>query len=549
MERLLTIFLLFLFLQACKSTDEVDLIVHNANIYTVDSSLTKIEAFAVKDGRFVKFGTSQEILKTCTAKQVVDAQQRSIFPGFYDAHSHFSSLGKLALQADLSKVSSFQEILTLLKVHRRKHPNQGWLFGKGWDQNLWKNRQFPSKDSLDLAFPDIPVMLERIDEHSVLVNQKALEMAGISTQTKVEGGLVEVKNGKLTGILLDNAVDLVRSVLPKPSLAEQKEMLMYAQNLCFTKGLTSVCDAGVDKELVELIDLMHKNNELKIRIYAMLNPTKENLDHYLQKGIYKTDRLNVRSFKVFTDGALGSRGALLLKPYEDSPQNYGILRTSITEMQSIFELADQAGFQVGTHCIGDSANRLVLDLYGQNLKGKNDKRWRIEHCQIVDSADIPKFGKFSIIPSVQPTHCTSDMLWAETRIGKKRLKNAYPFKYLFQQNQLIAFGTDFPVEDANPMYSFHAAIARQNFMHEPEEGFQMENAIDPINSLKAMTIWAAYANFEEKERGSIEIGKMADFVILDTDITDTHPRLLRLTRILNTFVAGEKVYSNYEAGY
>jgi predicted amidohydrolase YtcJ len=346
----------------------------------------------------------------------------------------------------------------------------------------------------------------------------------------------------MTGILVDNAIDMVSSKIPEPDEQEQRQALQNAEKNCFAVGLTSVADAGLDKAAVDLMDAMHKSGELQMRVYAMLNPNQVNRDYYFKQGPYKTDRLNVRSFKVYSDGALGSRGANLLKPYSDHAGHYGFLLASEQEFRDIAALLNQHGFQMNTHAIGDSANRLILDIYGEVLGGKNDKRWRIEHAQIINPADMNKFGQYNIIPSVQPTHATSDMYWAGDRLGKERIAHAYPFKQLLDQNDYIPLGSDFPVEDINPIFGFHAAVARQDAKNYPEGGFQMENALSREAALRGMTIWAARAAFEEKEKGSIEPGKFADFILVDRDVMTIAPDQMRALQVLRTYVNGKQVY-------
>ncbi|AFK04065.1 Amidohydrolase 3 [Emticicia oligotrophica DSM 17448] len=519
-----------------------DLIVHNAVVYTVDNQFMKAEAFAVKDGKFLATGTSKEILEKYNAKQKVDAKGKAVFPGLYDPHSHFMGLGQMLSQCDLVDTESYEEIVERLKKFAVQHPENQWIIGRGWDQNDWKNKEFPTKDLLDKAFPNKPVMLTRIDGHALLVNSKAISLAKISPSSKVDGGLVEVKNGQLTGILVDNAMGLVRRVVPKPTEAESRKMLLNAQKECFKNGLTTVSDAGLNQDDIDLIDKMNKEGSLKIRNYVMVSLGIRNLDYFIKKGIYKTDRLNVRSFKLYADGALGSRGACLLKPYSDAPDKTGFLLLSAAELERSLTQIYNSDFQANTHCIGDSANRLILDIYGKLLKTKNNRRWRIEHCQVVDNNDVPKFGQFSVIPSIQATHATSDMYWADERLGDVRVKTAYAFQDLLKQNGVVANGSDFPVEFVNPLYGFHSAVARQDAKNYPEGGFQMENALTREQALRAMTIWSAYANFEEKERGSIEAGKMADFVILEDDIMLAPKEKLRNVKVLNTFVGGEKVF-------
>ncbi|MBA9077916.1 amidohydrolase [Rufibacter quisquiliarum] len=530
-------------LSSCSQREKADLLVYNANVYTVNSQFGKAQAFAVKDGKIMEVGTSEALREKYSAQEEVDANGKPVYPGLIDAHAHFYGYAVNQREADLVGTKSFAEVVQRLQAHRKEHPGAAWLSGRGWDQNDWSTKQFPTKDTLDRLFPDVPVIIERVDGHASLANQKALDLAGITTgNTQVQGGKVEVINGKLTGILIDRASELVYAKMPSPSVAELTQALKEAEQDLFSVGLTTVVDAGLPKEAVDLIDSLQQKGELKVRVYAMLSPSLENKSHYFKNGPYTTDRLNVRSFKVYGDGALGSRGACLLHPYADRPLETGFLLQTVQEYKDLAAELYQHNFQMNTHAIGDSANRLILQIYGNLLQGKNDRRWRIEHAQVVNPADVPLFGKFSILPSVQPTHATSDMYWAGERLGTDRVKHAYAFKALLQQNNMIPLGSDFPVEHINPLYGFHAAIARQDAKNYPAGGFQMENALTREEALKGTTIWAAYANFEEKQKGSIEAGKVADFVILDQDIMTIPPQAIRNVKVLSTYLSGEKVF-------
>jgi predicted amidohydrolase YtcJ len=532
---------LLAFMGACSSQSAADLIVYNAQIYTVDSTFSKATALAVKDGKFVAIGDSATVFAKYQSDSLLNAQNKPLYPGLYDGHAHFYGLGQMLDQADLVGAASATEAVQRLQKYQAAHPDRVWLIGRGWDQN-WQIKTFPTKEMLDKAFPDQPVYLTRVDGHAAWVNSKALQLAQITAKSKVEGGLVELgKDGQPTGILVDNAMRLARTANPKPTPSEMRAALLKAQEVCFEYGLTNVGDAGLSPEIIDLIDQMHQDKTLKIRLYAMVSLSPENVDLYLKKGVYQTDRLNVRSFKIYADGALGSRGACLLKPYNDAPST-GFLLLSPKELEAYVAKIANSDFQANTHCIGDSANRLMLNLYAKYLKKDNNRRWRIEHAQIVNPADVPTFKNYRIIPSVQPTHATSDMYWASDRLGAERARHGYAFKELYAQNQLITFGTDFPVEPVSPFYTFHSAVFRQDAKGYPASGYQMENALDRATTLRGMTIWAAYGNFEEARRGSIEVGKDADFVILEKDLMTAPAAELRDIRVKKTYVAGQKVF-------
>ncbi len=540
MTRILSFFILSVFLFSCKQ--KVDLLVYNAKVYTVDSTFSTAEALAVKDGKITAVGTSKDILEQYDATEKWDAKGQFIYPGFIDAHAHFYGYGLGLQTADLTGTNSWEEILDRLQQFAQ-HNSEGWLIGSGWDQNDWAVKEYPTKEKLDQLFPDRPVLLTRVDGHAAIANQKALDAAGVQPGYTLTGGEVEVEGGKLTGILIDNAVGLVASKIPAATISQIKKGLMEAQNNCFAMGLTTVDDCGLDYREVLTIDSFQKRGELKMRVYAMLSDAKHNYDFLFEKGKIKTDFLNVRSFKVYADGALGSRGACLLQPYSDKPGWRGFLLSAPSHFDSVAQVLSSKDFQMCTHAIGDSGNRAVLNIYAKYLKGKNDKRWRIEHAQVVNPADFDLFGQNNVIPSVQPTHATSDMYWAGDRLGKEREKGAYAYKQLLQQNGWIPLGTDFPVEDISPFKTFLAAVVRQDAQGYPQGGYQMENALSRQEALRGMTIWAAKSNFEEGEKGSLEKGKFADFIILDKDLMQVAPSEILQVNVVATYVGGEKVFS------
>ncbi len=530
--------LLTLVLTSCEYLkEEVDLVVFNANIYTVDEGFSKAEAFAVKNGKFIAIGTSEEVRKVYTSERLFDADGRTITPGLIDAHCHFYGLGLNQQVVDLTGTKSYREVLDRVTQFQTEHPSE-FIRGRGWDQNDWEVKEFPTKKELDALFPAIPVALERVDGHAYLVNQAALDMAGIAWNTTIDGGeIVKDPNG-ITGVLVDNPMRLIDSVTPPPSLATKIQALKDAENICFSYGLTTVNDAGIDRETIALIDSLQQAGALSIRIYAMVSNNKEDVDHFIYKGPVKTDRLNVRSIKVYGDGALGSRGAALKKPYSDKWGHYGAMITPVDEIEDLARRLAISEYQMNTHAIGDSANAVVLRAYRNVLKDKPDRRWKVEHAQVIDSADFDYF-KDGIIPSIQPTHATSDMYWAEERVGAERVKGAYAFKKLLEKAGIVALGTDFPVEQVSPFLTFYAAVARKDLDDYPEGGFQIQDALTREEALRGMTIWAAYSNFEEDEKGSIELGKWADFTIYSDDLMQVPLAQIPTIEAEQTFIAGE----------
>jgi len=541
-NRIFPILLFIAFLSSCTTNTQVDLIVFNAKIYTVDSTFTTAEAFAVKNGIFIDIGTSESILQRYKAKETIDAKGNPIYPGFYDAHAHFFMFSELLDQADLTGATSVAEVIKRLKTYRLSNPEKKWIVGAGWDQNLWTEKTFPTKDSLDKYFPDIPIYLSRIDYHAAWVNSKALEIARLDSTAMVEGGLVIADSiGHPAGILIDNATSLVSIYIPEAVEIDLLKSLHRAQDSLFSVGLTTIVDAGLDPDQLEILTKFYSQDSLKIRDYAMILAKPNDIENYIRKGIYDSERLSIKSVKLMADGALGSRGACLLEHYHDHPSN-GFLLRSPAEFDQTIQLLANSPFQVNTHAIGDSANRLILDAYGRHLKDGKSRRWRIEHAQVIAPEDFKKFSEFYIIPSIQPTHATSDMYWAEERLGTERIKGAYAYKQLLQQYGLVALGSDFPVEHFNPLYGFHAAVARVDKTGFPNGGFQMENSLTREEALRGMTIWAAFSCFQEQKRGSIEKGKDADFVILEDDIMTLPDNRLRDVKTKRTVIAGETVF-------
>ncbi|RAJ10493.1 hypothetical protein LX64_00095 [Chitinophaga skermanii] len=542
MKRFSYAFLSLCILASCAAKKEqVDLIVQKANIYTVDSSFSLAHAMAIKDGKIVAITTDTTLDQVYDAKEVVDADGKFIYPGFIDAHAHFVGYAVSLLNVDLVGTKSWDDVIERTKAHAAKS-DAPWVVGRGWDQNDWDVKVFPSKERLDSLFPDRPVLLTRIDGHAAIANQAALDKAGIKPGQTIAGGVFETQKGKLTGLLVDNAVGPVEKVIPNYPEVMYKQALKTAAINCFAQGLTTVSDCGIMRPEAELLLGLEEAGQLDMRLYVMLSDSKENYDWALAKGVVKTSHINIGGYKFYADGALGSRGACLRHDYTDRPGWRGFLLSDSIHFAERAAALIKSNFQMCTHAIGDSANRDILRTYAAVLKGKNDRRWRIEHAQVVDSNDFHYFGDNNIVPSVQPTHATSDMYWAKDRLGAQRIKTAYAYKQLLQQNGWIALGTDFPVEDISALKTFYAAVVRKDASGYPATGFEPSNALSREETLRGMTIWAAKAQFEEKEKGSLEYGKWADFTMLDTDLMKVADSAILKSKVLATFVGGKQVY-------
>jgi predicted amidohydrolase YtcJ len=536
------IFLLLSTLTACRIQRHADTVLYNGRIYTVDNGFSIVEAIAIRDGKIVAIGSSADLLDEFIVTEKIDLDGKAVFPGFIDAHCHFYGYGTDLLKCDLYGTKSFDEIIGRMQEYSTTN-KFSWELGRGWDQNDWDVKEYPTNEKLDSLFPDKPVFLMRIDGHAALCNSAALKLAGITIDSKVTGGEFLQANGKLTGLLIDNAIEAVRNKIPPFSDQLIEESILKAQANCFEVGLTTVDDAGIGKDTIIALHKMQQSGKLKMRIYAMISNDSASIKHFVKHGPYKNDRMNVRAIKIYADGALGSRGACMKQEYSDQKGHFGFMLYSEKYMNDLADEALENGFQLCAHAIGDSANKVILNIYKDHLSPENNKRWRIEHCQVVDENDRKLFATCNIIPSVQPTHATSDMYWVEERIGKERMPHAYAYKSLKDEALgMMAFGTDFPVEGINPLNTFYAAIYRRDHHDFPEGGFLMGEKIKRKDALRAMTIMAAYANFEEEEKGSLEEGKFADLVILDQDIMKIDEKEILNTKVVATYVNGEKVF-------
>ena len=519
---------------------DADLVVINAKIYTADDNNSIAKSIAINKGKILEV-SDKNLNDKYNTNEILDAKDKAMLPGLIDSHCHFYNLGLDQQVVDLRGTNSFDEIIDRLKIYDLKNDSDV-ILGRGWDQNDWETKKFPINTLLNENFSNKLVVLERIDGHAYIVNDNALNLAGIDENTLVKGGLVLLKDNKPTGVLIDAPMSMVDQILPEKTIDEKVKALKKAEEISFSYGLTTVDDAGLNSGIINIIDSLHKINELKIKIYAMVSVSKKNIQEFKKSGKIKTPRLNVRSFKVYGDGALGSRGAALKKPYCDDPHNYGFLRTDLKDLKYYANEIAAMGFQMNTHAIGDSTVSVLLKEYQKVLNDIKDPRWRIEHSQVVALDEFDLYND-KILPSVQPTHATSDMYWAYDRLGK-RIEGAYAFKDLLSSSKRIALGTDFPVEKVNPFHTFYSSIERKDLNGYPENGFQVENALTREETLKGMTIWGAYFNFEEKEKGSIEKGKYADFVLIDQNIMEINPDKIPHTKVLKTFVNGELVYQN-----
>lgn len=527
-------------LTSCMKGKQADMIIHNAVIHSMDEKLTVYEAMAVKDGKIIELGPERQILNKYSADEIIDAKGRDVYPGLTDAHVHLLLAAKQRMGMDLSEYKSYAQLITEIEIYQQRNTKE-IIVGQGWNEGLWREKKLPDNDALNTYFPSTPVCLFRYDGHTALVNDAMLKLANIDNETVVVGGEIRKENGKITGIITDEAMELVKKKLPVPSKKELKEKILEIQNELFMYGITNVHDAGLENEDIKLYKELIDEHKLKLNFYGMLLPTNENILFAQKNGIFKYKNLTIRSFKVFADGSLGSRGAFLKEPYTDDLNSNGHSAINKHELDSLVKLCLDLDYQLNTHAIGDAAVKMVLDAYKDIKELTPDHRWRIEHAQIIDPADLPLFTQYGIFPSIQPTHAVSDYFFAENRIGKNRLKGAYAYQSLLNATGMLAIGTDFPIESMDPFKTIYAACTRKSDKETPGTGFMPEEAISLDDCLRGMTIWAALAGFQEDKIGRLEVGMDATFAIFEKKIALSSGFQSNFS--LHTYIQGIKVYS------
>ena len=527
-----------------------DWILYNGRIYTVDANRPIAEAMAVRDGRVVFVGSrrgAEALAGNRTTR--TDLEGRTVIPGMVDAHVHLAGLGVALRRVDLVGTRSYREVVERVAERARTTPRGEWVTGRGWDQNDWADTRFPTMEALSRAIPDHPVYLTRVDGHAALVNARALELARVTAATPdPDGGrVIRDANGDATGVLIDRAQGIVSRVIPSPARSETREAILAAIREANKWGLTGVHDAGVGPEIIDLYEELARDGRYDLRNYVMISSSDQTLDRYFARGPQAglhDGRLWIRSIKISSDGALGSRGAALLEPYSDDPDNRGLVTTAPERVRAVAVRALRQGFQLNVHAIGDRANRLVLDAFESALTEvpTSDHRFRVEHAQILHFQDIPRFAQLDVIPSMQGSHQTSDMYWAIDRLGWTRVQGAYAWRTLLNTGVVIPNGSDFPVEHPNPLISFKAFVTRQDESGWPAGGWFGGERATRDEALKSMTLWPAYAGFMEDVSGSLSPGKYADFVILSQDIMTVAPERILDTHVVMTVLGGKVVY-------
>lgn len=526
-----------------------DTIYHNATIYTNNDESPTARAIAIEGDTIAAVGSDREVLALAdTATRTVDLGGKTVLPGLIDAHGHLSGLGALRVGIlDLAGTTSYEEVIELVRQRAAELPEGSWILGRGWDHESWPSRELPDHRSLSDIVPDHPVWLIRVDGHAGLANERALSEAGIDATTpSPEGGeIIRGENSRPTGVFVDNAESLIERVVPEGARGQTRDQLLAAQRACIEAGLTGVHDMGVPPAQVELYKQLDAEGLLKLRVYAVL-PGRDAVRYFERKGTHVSDRLTARATKLYMDGAMGSRGAWMLDPYADRPTDdtgkpyTGLTVTDPEFIDFVAAHGVEHGYQVCVHAIGDRANRRVLDAFEH--ADASQARFRVEHAQLLHPDDIARFAQLGVIPSMQPTHCTSDMRWVADRVGEKRAQGAYAWRSLIETGVPIAGGSDFPVESHNPFLGFYAAVTRQNLDAQPEGGWHPDQRMTRAEALKSFTLWAAYAAFEEDRKGSLEPGKLADLIVIDRDIMTCPPLDIPQTQVLRTVIGGETVF-------
>ena len=549
-----------LLITSCMKGESVDVIIHNANIHTMNANSDVFEAVAIRDGKIVEVGPERQILNKYSAGEYIDAQKKDVYPGWVDAHGHILSYAKQTLSVNLIGCKSYDEMIIRIEKYQSKY-NRKFIIGRGWDQSLWDGKM-PTNELLNKTFPDIAVCLFRIDGHALLANDFLIKKSDVINKFNEDselnqGGYFETdtiatlfgssitQEGSFilqpTGFFADNAMNPIIEILPEFGQKELKDAILEVQHELLMYGITGVHEAGMNRAEFKIIDRLVSQRDLKINIYGMLLPSDENIAFARKNGFYRNKNLYVRSFKVFGDGALGSRGAFLKYPYADKHDHSGYLTTSLPHMRLIAEICHETGYQMNTHAIGDSTNKLMLGIYQEAIEVNPNHRWRIEHAQIVDPKDFVLFAQSGAYASVQPTHATSDQQWVEDRIGSERMEGAYAFKSILANTGRLAIGTDFPVEYIDPFRTIHSAVNRKNVDNEPSNGFLVNESITLEECIKGMTIWAAEASFQENSLGTIKEGKDATLSIFEDPVVANGSYTQNFAYMV--YIKGKKVYS------